>query len=134
MTNDERPWRPPLDLVVPVGLAAALSAYRIGAQSLWADEAFSVSLAQLGWSSMWDAIVTDEANMASYYFLLRAWLHLGTGEVAVRALSALCVVAAVLPVYGLGLRLFNRATAGIALMMTGPQNQTSKPMASNSRT
>ena len=117
MTHGERSWRPPLDLVIPICLAAALSAYRIGAQSLWVDEAFSVAVARLGWSPMWDLILTEEPNMAPYYVLLRAWLHLGSSEAAVRSLSALCVVAAVLPIYGLGLRLFDRTAAGIGALL-----------------
>ncbi len=117
MTGRERPWRPPLGLVIPLCLAAALSAYRIGAQSLWVDEAFSVALARLGWSPMWNVILTDEPNMAPYYLLLRSWLQIGASEAAVRSLSALCVVVAVLPVYGLGLRLFDRAAAGIAALL-----------------
>jgi mannosyltransferase len=117
VTEGGQGGRPPLDLLIPLGIAAALSAYRIGVPSLWADEAFSVALVRLGWAPMWDAILADEANMAPFYVLLRQWLHIGSSEAAVRSLSALCVVAAVLPIYGLGLRLFDRATAGIAALL-----------------
>jgi hypothetical protein len=58
-------------------LAAALSLQRLGHNSYWLDEAFSVRLAQEPWPVFVRTIRTTEANMALYYVALRAWLPLG---------------------------------------------------------
>lgn len=98
-------------LLVPLGLAAALSFYSLGAKSMWYDEAFSVAVARLDWPAMWRVMRTNEPNMALYYGLLHYWLSLGSDEFTVRALSALLAVASVLALYALGKRLSGEITA-----------------------
>jgi mannosyltransferase len=110
-------WSERAGLLVPLALAAALGFYRIGAQSLWLDEAFSVTLARLHWAQFRGVLTTAEVNMAPYYLLLHGWVRLGTSEFAVRALSAIFVAATVLPLYDLGRRLFDRPTAVTASLL-----------------
>jgi mannosyltransferase len=100
--------------LVPLGLAAALGFYALGAKSMTFDEAFSVGLARLDWPAMWRVISTKEANMALYYGLLHYWLALGRDEFTVRALSALLAVAAVLALYAVGQRLLGPRGALLA--------------------
>ena len=51
-----------------------------------------------------------QGNMTLYYFLLREWIHLGDSEFMVRSLSVLFSVLTIPAMYGLGKRLFDRAT------------------------
>jgi mannosyltransferase len=104
-------------LLLPVGLAAALSFYSIADKSLWLDEAFSVALARLDWSEMWRVITAHEPNMGLYHVLLHHWVQLGTGEFAVRSLSAITAIASIAPVYGIGVRLFGVHTGIIASLL-----------------
>ena len=51
-----------------------------------------------------------QGNMTLYYFLLRAWIHLGDSEFVVRSLSVLFGVLTIPAVYFLAARLFDRPT------------------------
>lgn len=99
--------------------AAALSFAAIGAKSFWLDEAFSVAVASLDRPSLWQVVAHDQANMALYYLLLHFWLGIGSGEAAVRSLSAAFAVAALVPLYGLGTRLFGQRVAVLACLLLG---------------
>jgi mannosyltransferase len=114
--KDQRPRRN-LFLLLPLGLATVLSFYSIAVQSLWLDEAFSVAVARLDWPGMWRMITGGEANMGLYYVLLHYWLQLGTGEFAIRSLSALTAVASLVPLYGVGVRLFGAEAGLIASLL-----------------
>lgn len=114
--RNQRPRRN-LFLLLPLGLAAVLSFYAIAAQSLWLDEAGSVAVARLDWPGMWGMMADREANMGLYYVLLHYWLQLGTGEFAVRSLSAIIAVAALVPLYGVGVRLFGANVGLIASLL-----------------
>ncbi len=104
-------------LLLPMGLAAALSFYSIADKSLWLDEAFSVALARLDWSEMWRVITVRESNMGLYHVLLHYWVQLGTGEFAVRSLSAITAIVSIAPVYAIGARLFGVNTGIIAALL-----------------
>lgn len=76
-----------------IALAFALRLSRLDAQSLWIDEAFSVSRAQLG---PWLAGVGDELYPPLYYSGLAVWvIFTGTSEFAVRFFSVMPGVIAV---------------------------------------
>src|SRR5262245_35567034 len=112
--KDHRPQRS-LFLFLLLGLMAVLSFYSIATQSLWLDEAGSVAIARLGWSELLLPMLTsDRANMAFYYVLLHCWLRFGTGEFAVRSMSAFMAVAALVPLYGVGGLLFGENVGLIA--------------------
>jgi hypothetical protein len=89
-------------------LATALRFYRLDAQSLWNDEGTSIALAQRNLATITRNAAND-IHPPLYYYLLHVWVGLaGTGEYAVRALSALQGVALVAVTYALGRRLLSR--------------------------
>lgn len=75
--------------------AIALRWFRIGHESLWFDEAYSIQLA----SQPINRILAERAvdiHPPLYYLLLHGWLGIaGTSEAAARALSAVCDLAAI---------------------------------------
>ena len=82
--------------------------YRIGAESLWLDEATSVFLARMSIDQIigWTAA---DVHPPLYYILLHFFLRLGDSETVVRALSALVGCLTVPVLYALGQVLFDRA-------------------------
>ncbi len=88
-------------------VALSLRCYRLDGQSLWADEGNSAALATRSMA----AITRDAArdiHPPLYYYLLHFWVRaFGTGEIALRSLSALMGTALVLVTYLLGRELFN---------------------------
>jgi mannosyltransferase len=95
-------------LLLVLLLALSLRVYRLDAQSLWNDEGTSVAVAQRDLIT----IARDAAHDIHpplYYWLLSGWVRLfGTGEAAVRSLSALLGVAVVALTYALGRGLAGR--------------------------
>src|SRR5579859_3235130 len=87
--------------------AAGLRLFHLGSKSLWVDECASLVFAQQSWSAFWKTMWQGEANMLTYYLLLRGWIHLGSTEFIVRALSVIPAVATVFVVWRLGTRLFS---------------------------
>ena len=67
-------------------LAAALRFYKLGYASLWLDEAETIRLSSLPWSSLW---ITDYDNTPPlYYTVIHFLLKLGHGEFLLRVPSA----------------------------------------------
>ncbi|NIN65090.1 MAG: hypothetical protein GTO63_10385 [Anaerolineae bacterium] len=91
-----RPWPEHHRLMLPILLLAFLLrvAY-LDAQSLWWDEAFSVTISSMDLSSLLDAALDDRVHPPLYYLVLRFWLSLGQSEFVLRALSAVTGVLAV---------------------------------------
>ena len=112
------PWlRTPEALVVAVLTlaAAALRFPTLGAQSYWIDEALTVQLVRASWGDAVRQVLETEANPPLYYLLARVWSALvGTGEFALRSLSALVGTATVPLVYGAGVALGTRRGALVA--------------------
>lgn len=98
-------------------LAAALRFYLLGDKSFWLDEGNSWVIAQLPAGAFWRRLWSQEFNMVAYYGLLRAWLHLGSSEAVIRALSVIPAVATVPAVYELGSHLFDRRTGIVATLL-----------------
>jgi hypothetical protein len=98
-------------------LAGTLRLFRIGANSLWFDEAFSWIVArQPAW-----AILTQRLEPILpplYHFLLHFWARLGESEAALRAFSALCGVLTIPVMYILGRKLFSPASGLAAALLT----------------
>lgn len=102
-------------------VAGALRFCRIGANSLWFDEAFSWLVAQHSASAIaGQSLVPIMPPM--YHLLLHFWLHLGQSEVVLRSFSAFCGLLGVLVVYVVGRELLSRKTglAASALMAVLP--------------
>jgi mannosyltransferase len=94
-------------------LAAAVTFFRLADKSLWNDEAFSYFVARGGPAAAVRFIAQD-TQPPVYYLALSLWLRLGHGVLALRALSALALALAVLPLYGAARRLFDTRTATVA--------------------
>ena len=104
-------------LFFPLAIAAVLSFYSLGAKNLWLDEAISVQFARHTLTEMWHLMMAGDPNMGLYLAMLHFWLRLGTGEFMVRLLSAIMAIAAVVPVYAIGNRLFGARTGIIASLL-----------------
>ncbi len=113
-----------VDALVPllVGLVAlALNLTRLGAPSLWMDEAFSVQLARQPLPVLMAAYSSGaEPNMIAYHLLLHGWLALAVAlrlpatEVFVRLPSAVFAAVAAVALYALGWRFLGRMAALVA--------------------
>jgi len=69
-------------------LAFLLRIAYLDAQSLWWDEAFSITISEMDLHSLLRAVLDDRVHPPLYYLVLRLWLTLGQGEFVVRTMSA----------------------------------------------
>ena len=99
--------------IVLVG--AFLRVYQLAAQSIWLDEAGTVSMAAL--SILQIAPATAPAvHPPLYYWILHYWIQVfGTSESAVRLLSALFGVLAIPVIYAVGRQLFSKETGYLSV-------------------
>ncbi|MGI6375024.1 MAG: glycosyltransferase family 39 protein [Anaerolineae bacterium] len=104
---------------VLMGLALALSLYRIDAQSLWYDEGWSIELAGEGPGRVFGRLRDfADPHPPGYYLLLIAWGRLfGRSVTALRAFSALLGALTVGAIYHVGRRLFDRAGGLVAALV-----------------
>lgn len=116
VTSRPREVRWTVALVLIAGVAATVRFYRLGAESLWLDEATSLFLAKMDLREMigWTAA---DVHPPLYYTLLHVWLRFGTSEAALRSLSAMSGLLTVAVVYGIGRLLFDRATGSLAALL-----------------
>ena len=99
-------------LWIPALVAAVLGVYQLGEQSLWIDEGLTVANVTGSSSSLW-----DELHWL-YYATLKPWFAIaGTSEIAVRLPSVAGAIAAVLLLYGLARRLYDRRVAFVAALL-----------------
>ena len=94
-----------LTLLLILLLAGALRLYKIGGESLWLDETFSINDAH---HSVHDILTVPRTglNPPLYYLLLHGWMRLvGDSAVAVRVPSAIFGIAAVAVLFLVGLEL-----------------------------
>ena len=89
---------------------AALRLPRLGSQSLWTDEIYSVAVrASLPVPEL--LVVAEDPHPPLYYLLLNGWMGLfGNSPGAVRAFSVACSLAAVYLAFSVGMRLFDDRT------------------------
>ena len=105
-------------LLLPIiALGAFLRLYRIGANGLWIDEAFSVWMGRQPVGQMLDWLVRIDQHPPLYYLLLHLWMRLGDGEAVVRAFSALCSTLTIPAIYLLGRRLAGRRVGLLAALI-----------------
>jgi mannosyltransferase len=96
-------------------VAAVLCVLKIGSESLWLDEAYSVAVAKLPWSAFVHLVRVREANMVPFYLLLRGWISVSDSEAWVRLLAAIPAVASVPVSFVLARRLLGGVwSAGLA--------------------
>ena len=108
------PFRIALILGATTIVGAALRLHQLSVKSFWIDEGASVSFATMPWRPFLKTLWNYQGNMTLYYFLLRAWIHLGDSEFVVRSLSVIFAVLTIPAIYFLGKRLFDRSTGLIA--------------------
>src|SRR5437868_13233477 len=106
-----------LPIMAITAAGAVFRLLHLGAKSLWLDEILSVSIARLDAPGFRNIVFSWEANMALYYALLRAWVHVGDSEVILRLPSALASIATVPLVYLIGRRLFSQSVGLIAALL-----------------
>jgi uncharacterized membrane protein len=103
-------------LVALTLVAAALRLYRIGHQSLWFDEAYTVMLVKLPLGHMLSTVPRTESTPYLYYVLAWIWTHIfGRGAADLRALSALCGIAVVPVAYLAAGRLCGNRRAALSV-------------------
>ncbi|MCX7839127.1 MAG: glycosyltransferase family 39 protein, partial [Anaerolineae bacterium] len=98
-------------------LAFVLRVFRLDAQSLWYDEAFSVYLAHFDLATI-AARTAADIQPPLYYFLLHFWITFaGDSEFALRFLSLVFGVLTIPLMYVTARRLFDATTACIATLI-----------------
>jgi mannosyltransferase len=108
------PARTALVLSGIVAISAVLRLHSLGAASLLMDEAASDLFATMPFSEFLHTLWHYQGNMTLYYFMLRAWVHIGDSEFMLRLPSMIFGVLTVAATYVLAARLFGRLTGLIA--------------------
>ena len=102
-------------LGIIVVVAALVRFANIAGQSFWEDELFTVWLTHMDFGEMMSTIPSSEATPPMYYVVVWAWARLfGSGELALRSLSALAGIAAV-PLSYLAVAQVTRKQVALAL-------------------
>ena len=93
---------------------AALRLFHVGKESLWLDEAFSVSIARTTITQIIDE-TSHDFHPPLYYVILYYWVHwLDSLDATARLLSVVFSLGTILATWALGRRLFGRTSALIA--------------------
>lgn len=96
-------------------LGAVLRFTRIGHQSFWYDESFTVLLVHHSPSQMLGLLPQTELTPPLYYLLAWPWARIfGYGEAGLRSLSALAGVATIPAIYGAAAKLSSKRSGLIA--------------------
>ena len=103
-------------IILLLFLALMLRFYRISNQSIWFDEAISITFAEFSPTDIIKAVILD-TQAPFYYLLLHFWLILGKSEFIVRALSAIFGIAYVYLVYLIGCKIFDKRVGLIATFL-----------------
>jgi mannosyltransferase len=106
-------WRKRFPILLITALAAVLRFAFLDQQSFWFDEAVTVRLVHKSFGGMLAALPGTESTPPLYYVLAWGWSRIfGTGEVGLRALSAVLGTATVPVAFAIG-RLFVSRRAGL---------------------
>lgn len=106
-----------ITLLLITALGAALRIYKIGSDSIWLDEAYSVEISHKPLSTIVEETSKD-VHPPLYYFALHYWIKLfGDSEFYARILSAVFGTLSILLIYFLAARLFDRATGLLASLL-----------------
>jgi uncharacterized membrane protein len=95
-------------------ISAALRLHSLGAASLLIDEAASDRFATMPFREFLETLWHYQGNMTLYYFMMRAWVHIGDSEFMLRLPSMVFGVLTVLAIYVVAARLFGQLTGLIA--------------------
>lgn len=103
-------------LVGIIVLSAALCFFELARTALWNDEGFSYFSSVYGLDRTWRAIAAD-TQPPFYYLTLTLWLGFGHGVFALRSLSAVSMIVAILPLFDAARRLFGVRIALFAALL-----------------
>jgi hypothetical protein len=107
-----------LDLVVPSVVSIFVVAFTLArgtTDSMWYDEAVSWETAKLPFSWMIERILVQDANMGPYYVVLWSWVRINDGDLWIRLLSTLGVVATIWAIWAIVRRWSGSGVAVVAV-------------------
>jgi hypothetical protein len=111
-------WRTPLPLLVITAFGGALRFGWLNHQSYWFDEAVTVRLVHKSFAGMLAAIPSTESTPPLYYVLAWGWSRIfGTGEVGLRALSAVLGTATIPVAYAVACFFISRRAGSFAAVL-----------------
>ncbi|MDT4966683.1 MAG: mannosyltransferase [Acidobacteriota bacterium] len=104
-------------ILLILALGAVLRVYKLGSESIWLDEAFTIQITHGSLSSIVEETSKD-VHPPLYYFVFHYWLELfGDSEFASRLLSVLLGVLAILAMYKLAALMFDRTMGLFAALL-----------------
>jgi len=109
-------------LIVLTAIGAFLRLYHLDFNSLWLDEASTLSFAVQSPEAIWAATVGGEFNPPLFYWIEHAMLFFGNSETILRLVPALAGILMIPVIYLMGRDLFDKNTGIIAaaLMSVSP--------------
>ncbi|MCM2465935.1 glycosyltransferase family 39 protein [Methanoculleus oceani] len=112
--NDRTPPDRTGCLLVVMGIGALLRLYNLGYNSLWLDEAATLTFARQTLAGIWESTATGEFNPPLFYWLEHGMLFFGESEFVLRLLPALFGVLTIPVVYLIGKEFRDRDVGLIA--------------------
>ena len=105
-------------LIAIITIGTFLRIYNLDQESLWTDEAYSISHAQEPINKINNLVVQTEAAPAGYYYLLHYWIKATNNEVFnMRLLSVIFSIFSIPLIYLLTAKLFNKEVALITSLL-----------------
>ena len=100
-------------------IGSLLRIYHLGTESIWFDEAASIDGSKESLVSVIQSSGRLHNQPPLYFVLLHFWMLLfGTGEIAVRSLSAIFGIISIFVIYQVGCQLFNRKVGLISSFLS----------------
>lgn len=110
-------WGSTVALTVAIGSFLILTLTRISTSSIWFDEAFSAYITKYNFAEITHYTALD-VHPPLYYWLLKGWTSVfGTSAFAFRSMSVFFGVIALILLFFLIKRLFNRKTAAASVVL-----------------
>lgn len=89
-----------LSFVLGLGLTVFSRLFNLTKYGLWQDEVFSLRVAKLDWTSLFQAVIHDAVHPPLFYILLKVWIAAGGESLLwVKCLPLLFGVASIGPLY-----------------------------------